>query len=478
MRDSFLGYYPLTTEEFDRLWDEALIVLDTNTLLGLYRLQPIARQEFLAVLTHVRDRLWIPHQVGLEFQRNRVGVIADRRKKTQELAASVAESYDKLVEAVKNLRLERYAAELDPTKSLQSIDEPIRVIKGYAERAVAAELQISSVDPIRAEIDKLLEGRIGPAPATQDALDLLCKDGESRYKNDIPPGFSDIRKEEIYIYDGLVYESRYGDLILWRQLIEYMSGRGGCVLLVTSDKKADWWWQERDGAPKTIGPHTALMREIKREAGVELFWMYSADKFLEYAATKMQDKVSQDSVEQVRDIVNKDNQLHEVRDGGIDEFTFKAPEWAAERTNPFIAAWLQENRGDVTANSFGPDFAVHLGADVIFYDVIRVPNYPSKALSLEAVMARIQALQGSVNKGSPFRIALIIIINSIARFSFMSRSAKFELTRSLRNLGQMANIEEIILGFLDARTSGFSVLLEVGTRADGSISTPSDNPFA
>lgn len=37
MKESFLGYYQPTEDEFNKLWSEGLVVLDTNVLLHLYR---------------------------------------------------------------------------------------------------------------------------------------------------------------------------------------------------------------------------------------------------------------------------------------------------------------------------------------------------------------------------------------------------------------------------------------------------------
>ncbi|MFD4759474.1 PIN-like domain-containing protein [Streptomyces sp. NPDC058439] len=48
-----------------------MVVLDTNVLLNLYRSNARTRQDTLAVLTRLRDRLWVPHQVLTEFWRNR-----------------------------------------------------------------------------------------------------------------------------------------------------------------------------------------------------------------------------------------------------------------------------------------------------------------------------------------------------------------------------------------------------------------------
>ena len=72
MRNVFYEYYGLTKEEIDRIWGNALLVLDTNVLLSLYRLQDEARKDILAAISKYKDRLWMPFQVGYEYHEHRL----------------------------------------------------------------------------------------------------------------------------------------------------------------------------------------------------------------------------------------------------------------------------------------------------------------------------------------------------------------------------------------------------------------------
>ncbi|MDG6614114.1 PIN-like domain-containing protein, partial [Staphylococcus aureus] len=62
------------------IWENALFVFDTNTLLNLYRYQEETKNEFLQVLDKISNRIWIPHHVALEFQRNRLIVICEQKE--------------------------------------------------------------------------------------------------------------------------------------------------------------------------------------------------------------------------------------------------------------------------------------------------------------------------------------------------------------------------------------------------------------
>lgn len=72
---------------------EALVVPDTNVLLGLYRLSPAAQAAALDALAATHGRLWLPHQVGQEFYRNVDAVRGELR-----------EAYDGAVRALADVR--------------------------------------------------------------------------------------------------------------------------------------------------------------------------------------------------------------------------------------------------------------------------------------------------------------------------------------------------------------------------------------
>ena len=81
MKNMFKQYnYFYTPEQYKDIWENALFVFDTNTLLNLYRYQEETRNEFLQVLNKISNRIWIPHHVALEFQRNRLTVICEQKE--------------------------------------------------------------------------------------------------------------------------------------------------------------------------------------------------------------------------------------------------------------------------------------------------------------------------------------------------------------------------------------------------------------
>ena len=83
MNNHYPEFKPLSADEIDAIWKGAIIVLDTNILLNLYRYSEETRDDVLSVMEKMKDRLWMPYQVGLEYFNNRVktfSAIADMQK--------------------------------------------------------------------------------------------------------------------------------------------------------------------------------------------------------------------------------------------------------------------------------------------------------------------------------------------------------------------------------------------------------------
>src|SRR3954454_10143159 len=99
----------------------------------------------------------------------------------------------------------------------------------------------------------------------------------------IPPGYLDMNKsEENYRDRDITYYRKHGDLIIWKQLLEHSKLNSiSKIIFITGDKKSDWWWNDETG--KTLGPLPELSQEIRLKSGVEAFWMYTADQFLQNA---------------------------------------------------------------------------------------------------------------------------------------------------------------------------------------------------
>jgi hypothetical protein len=75
MEDLFPGYYSPSDEDFLELWQKCIFIFDTNIILDFYEHRNETQEDFFKVLDAIKDSLWIPHQVALEYHENRINRI-------------------------------------------------------------------------------------------------------------------------------------------------------------------------------------------------------------------------------------------------------------------------------------------------------------------------------------------------------------------------------------------------------------------
>jgi hypothetical protein len=286
MKKLFPGSYSLPDDEFKALWTQGMLVFDTNMLLNFHRYSEETRREFLELvsLPEVAPRIWIPYQVALEYHRNLDEVRYEQVRACQTLKQSI-EDWGKTLRAGDHRRR---------TDSL---------LKLANELLLDAENQYHHPDrgALVERIADLFDGKVGSEWDTE-RLKKAYKEGEDRYANKVPPGFRDASSKK--------GDDRFGDLIVWLQIIEEAGHRKKPVIFVTDDNKEDWWL--RIGG-KTIGPLPALRNEIHRKAGV-LFHMYSGDRFLDQARISFKQPVREETVAEVKQVrIEQEKHLADIK---------------------------------------------------------------------------------------------------------------------------------------------------------------------
>jgi hypothetical protein len=299
MKASFPGYYPLTGDELSNMWKDSIFVLDASVLLNLYRYSQATKEELLEILKEISERVWVPNQAALEYHRNRLDVI------DQQVAAY--ESVKKLLDASRG-RLENELRSLAGKGRHSSIDadhllERLSAVFAEVEDEIDALRQqhpdLTRNDPIRDTITNLLEGKIGP-PYPPERLADIYKAGKARYETDTPPGYLDSAKGNT---------RQYGDLVMWFQIIDHANSVGTPIILVTDDRKDDWWLRFKG---QTIGPRPELVNEMLGLADVG-FHMYSTDPFMEHAKEHLHRKISEQAIEEIREVRQHDEE-HSMAD--------------------------------------------------------------------------------------------------------------------------------------------------------------------
>ena len=284
MRCMFPGYYRPTEEEFSELWECCLFVLDANVLLRVYEYPQQARSALVDTLKRLSDRLWVPYQVALEYQKNRLSAINKQLGVRNELVKNLGAAKDGVI---------RFLGESEVTKKIETFfSELIEELK----QCGAEHDSLIADDKLRDVLSSLLEGKIGPS-YTPEKLEEIYAQGKQRYTRKTPPGYKDEQEKD--------ETGRYGDLVLWFQIVDKAQQAKKPVIFVTDDNKEDWWRQENG---KTIGPRPELVEEMLSKTG-QRFYMYSASRFLERAAEYLQRQVDKRAVEQARNIAERSRTL-------------------------------------------------------------------------------------------------------------------------------------------------------------------------
>ncbi|MFF3868916.1 PIN domain-containing protein, partial [Micromonospora sp. NPDC001898] len=260
--EPFQHWLPPSEDETREAVTKGTVVLDTNVLLDAYRFAAKTRAELFEALERLGDRLWLPHQVALEFHRNRVGVIAEHDASYQDAIKALSEFRSQvtthLAEKLENLS-NRVALPDGESNRLQQValrglDEAVKELEELRSEHGIPENAVHR-DPILERFEGLLSSRTGE-PLSDTAEKAARDEAARRIRCKEPPGYGDRKKTD-----------PHGDYILWRQALNEVATRRTPLLIVTRDVKEDWFW--RVGG-KTIGARPELVDECKREAGVGL----------------------------------------------------------------------------------------------------------------------------------------------------------------------------------------------------------------
>lgn len=311
MKNMFKQYdYFYTPEQYKNIWENALFVFDTNTLLNLYRYQEETKNEFLQVLDKISNRIWIPHHVALEFQRNRLIVICEQKELFSKTKKALGIASKTLSAELEKLKLNKRHSLIKVDDFNRDINKLFTKFEGELDTLKSSQQHLSKADSLKERLESLFELKVGNAPKDQKEVDDLYKEAENRYKNKIPPGYLDNDKNDICVDSNLIYKKKYGDFLVWRQLLSYTrENEIKQVVFITNDLKEDWWSKFDASGEKFNQPRPELIDEALHVGGIDDFIMYDSEKFLSSSLHYLNVEVSDNAVQEVRDTIemyNKD----------------------------------------------------------------------------------------------------------------------------------------------------------------------------
>ncbi|WP_429463716.1 PIN domain-containing protein [Neobacillus sp. B4I6] len=296
----FQGFFKYTQEEFNELWRDAIFVVDTNVLISFFKYT--TKDTYKTLFDILKDlkeknRLFIPHQVALEYFHNYEGNM-NRQKDGLNLLAGKLKKLK--IEANKIFSTVESEHPYIINKNFKFILNDLEQSNKKIDEQLATEIEsLPDVNEIQENILELMNCIIGE-PYKQEMIDRIESIGKERYLNEVPPGWEDAsepKKHTFRTYGGIKYQQLYGDLIMWHQMMERANkdkDNPKPIIFITEEKKEDWW--EKEGtAFKRPQPH--LIQEFLEKTS-QKFYMYRVDRFVKLAKQHLDADVSEEQIEQ------------------------------------------------------------------------------------------------------------------------------------------------------------------------------------
>lgn len=326
MKKLFRGYYKLTDTEIQNIWDTGFISLDTNVLFNIYRYSDDTRKELIRVIKKYSPQLWLTNHSAFEFHKNRISVISDQIVIYEE----TIKTFNKLEnDIIKNLKTPHLSKSV-----LKQFEKTIKATIKDLEKKKVFYKKLFQNDTILKTITTVFNNKVGDAFNSEE-LGKIEKEGEDRYKKKIPPGYKDNDKTE----------NKYGDLIIWKELIKKAKADNKPFILIIDDIKEDWWLRTQG---QTISPRQELAQELYKETE-QVFHLYTPDRFLEFAAKT--EAVKQEAIDEVREIRTENNPALYTTSGLTNQLYATSSLAELMKTNDYLSNISKINSlGELTKN--------------------------------------------------------------------------------------------------------------------------------
>ena len=275
-------YTPSSIDEHieEKLWESGIIVFDTCALLDFYHMKLEFQEIISDILNSLKDKIWLPAQVVSEYNKNRENAISQPIKEKYEAKSIENNNLVKDLKSYVSKWEEQYYHPYISEDKLKLIKDAIKVIEPqikeikttinieYQERKREIK-NILGNDKLSNTVNSLTHGN----PFLFSEIKEIVKEGQIRYANQIPPGYMDVEKPGIH---------KYGDLIIWKEILRYAKFEKKDVIFISNDVKEDWIIV--DASKEKGKPRRELLTEFEEETG-RIIWFYKTVDFIEKLET-------------------------------------------------------------------------------------------------------------------------------------------------------------------------------------------------
>ncbi|HCH5065421.1 TPA: DUF4935 domain-containing protein [Vibrio parahaemolyticus] len=313
MNELAIKNFTINDERESHIWNDCLFVFDTSALLDLYFFTKKSQDKiFDNVFSKVNGRLWVPQHVEFEYLKNRkLAIKKPIKEKYESLNENVINKIKsntvlvgKLIDELGKKTIKDEVHPYIDNALVKTLKESFDVFKNeyqLVESKIDAEIKerINEVNDY-SENDIVFERissifNVGREFSFKEIMEVV-QEGKIRYENKIAPGYMDGVGSNAK--DGT---QKYGDLIIWKQIIEQAKDSSKAIVFITNDVKDDWCYKEkRSNELRIERPKEDLVKEIKDEANVD-FWMYTFSQFLYKSNRYIGSLITEDVLEEAKD---------------------------------------------------------------------------------------------------------------------------------------------------------------------------------
>jgi PIN like domain len=264
----FAGYKIASPEELDTALREAVVAIDANVLLDLYRFRRQTSEDLIKTLRSLDDRLVVPHQALREFWRRRQRSQDSPRGATKTATDALAKTGRSICDALGTWAKAVGVDDNELGDLTTRVNDFLNTLKDELQGVLEGSGPERGGDPILDQLEELVAGRV-TSSLNEAELAGCIAEANRRIDAEEPPGYKDADK-----LDNDLPEGGAGDYLVWYQITRHAKDQERDLLIVTRDQKEDWWWRQQSDF---IGPRPELALEYHELTGRRLFLMRPSD---------------------------------------------------------------------------------------------------------------------------------------------------------------------------------------------------------
>jgi len=268
---------PESAEAFiERAWaalvdDGTRVYIDTSFLMWLTTVGPVSRNQFFEWAATLGDRVRVPVWAMHEYYKHHTGnTLKDRLQKRVAKTMGAAKAFLSHVQPFTDQPLMTSSTEAEYREQLREAVARMESLVFAAKAWDAAENA--------AEVIGWMNNHACESNGVFDTVGRIRATGESRFTQNVPPGFED-RYKKAKKGSG---SNAYGDLLFWEEIIQHAKAKTPkAVVIISNDRKRDWYFRVGDadvtGDLRRLrsrwdpvpSPHPTLAYEIHTRANVK-----------------------------------------------------------------------------------------------------------------------------------------------------------------------------------------------------------------